>query len=84
MFKKKKKAFRLKPTSLDISSHCYKSDNVKVMFSQLYDYFQYGTVYGSNCANTKICRQTIWKGLVLGVKMGSILIITWHLLYKEI
>lgn len=82
--KKKKKAFRFKPTLLDISSHCYKDDNVKVMFSQLYNYLQYGTVYGSNCANTKICRRAIWKGLILGVKVGSILIITWYLLYREI
>lgn len=84
MFKKKKKAFRFKPTLLDISSHCYKDGNVKVMFSQLCNYLQYDTVYGNNCANTKICRHTIWKGLILGVKVGSILIKAWHLLCREI
>lgn len=60
---RKKHLVRLNPTFLDISSHCYTDDNVKVVCSELYKYSQHGTVYGSNCANIKICSQIIWKSL---------------------
>lgn len=59
MFKIKTSLVRLNLTLLDISSHCYTDDNVKVVCSELYKYSQHGRVYGSNCANFKICRQII-------------------------